>query len=185
MTGVDPGVNCRVHQDIHERFLGAIVAEQNYGQPAQGKVLRHVVARLAGHDDVRARCDGKLSKVTERSSQNGDGAARVLGFAPHARVAAKGRGGAGGEIAQTAGAVEGRECAQAGGAPSADGTTGNSEGSANGSTPSGQAPTGAPNASGSSDASADDSTDDSNGAPSDSPAGTGDSSATSQTSLSA
>lgn len=74
---------------------------------------------------------------------------------------------------------------QGGGAPSADGTTGNSEGSANGSTPSGQAPTGAPNASGSSDASADGSTDDSNGAPSDAPAGTGDGSATSQTSLSA
>ena len=75
--------------------------------------------------------------------------------------------------------------AQDGGAPSADGTTGNSEGSANGNAPSGQAPTGAPDASGSSDASADDSTDDSNGAPSDSPAGTGDSSATPQTSLSA
>lgn len=74
---------------------------------------------------------------------------------------------------------------QGGGAPSADGTTGNSEGSANGSTPSGQAPTGAPNASGSSDASADGSTDDSNGAPSDAPAGTGDGSATAQTSLSA
>lgn len=74
---------------------------------------------------------------------------------------------------------------QGGGAPTADGTTGNSEGSANGSTPSGQAPTGAPNASGSSDASADGSTDDSNGAPSDAPAGTGDGSATSQTSLSA
>lgn len=75
--------------------------------------------------------------------------------------------------------------AQGGGGPSADGTTGNSEGAANGSAPSGQAPTGAPDASGSNDASADGSTDDSNGAPSDAPAGTGDSSATSQTSLSA
>ena len=75
--------------------------------------------------------------------------------------------------------------AQGGGAPSADGTTGNSEGAAIGSTPSGQALTGAPDASGSSDASADGSTDSSNGAPSDAPAGTGDSSAASQTSLSA
>lgn len=74
---------------------------------------------------------------------------------------------------------------QGGGAPSADGVTGNSEGAANGSTPSGQAPTGAPDASGSSDVSADGSTDSSNSAPSDAPAGTGDSSATSQTSLSA
>lgn len=75
---------------------------------------------------------------------------------------------------------------QDGGAPSADGTTGNSEGAANGSAPSGQASTGAPDASGSSDASADGSTDESsNGAPSDAPAGAGDSSATSQTSLSA
>ena len=76
--------------------------------------------------------------------------------------------------------------AQGGGAPSADGTTGNSEGTANGSAPSGQAPTGAPDASGSSDALADGSTgESSNGAPSDAPAGAGDSSATSQTSLSA
>lgn len=75
--------------------------------------------------------------------------------------------------------------AQDGGAPSADGTTNSSEGAANGSTPSGQAPTGAPDASGSNDASADGSTDDSNGAPSDAPAGTGDGSATAQTSLSA
>ena len=74
---------------------------------------------------------------------------------------------------------------QGGGAPSADGTANSSEGAANGSTPSGQAPTGAPDASGSSDASADGSTDSSNGAPSDAPAGTGDGSATSQTSLSA
>lgn len=75
---------------------------------------------------------------------------------------------------------------QDGGAPSADGTTGNSEGAANGSTPSGQALTGVPDASGSSDASADGSTgESSNGAPSDAPAGAGDSSATSQTSLSA
>lgn len=75
--------------------------------------------------------------------------------------------------------------AQDGGAPSADGTTNSSEGTAGGGVPSGQAPTGAPDASGSNDASADGSTDDSNGAPSDAPAGTGDSSATSQTSLSA
>lgn len=74
---------------------------------------------------------------------------------------------------------------QDGGAPSADGTTNSSEGAANGSTPSGQAPTGAPDASGSSDTSADGSTDSLNGAPSDAPAGTGDGSATSQTSLSA
>ena len=74
---------------------------------------------------------------------------------------------------------------QDGGAPSADGITGNSEGAANGSAPSGQAPTGAPDANSSSDASADSSSDSSNGAPSDAPAGTGDSSATSQTSLSA
>ena len=74
---------------------------------------------------------------------------------------------------------------QGGGAPSADGTTGNSEGTANGGAPSGQAPTGAPDASGSNDASADSSTDSSNGASSDAPAGTGDNSTTSQTSLSA
>lgn len=74
---------------------------------------------------------------------------------------------------------------QDGGAPSANGTTDSSEGTANGSALSGQAPTGAPDAGGSSDASADGSTGDSNGAPSDAPAGTGDGSATSQTSLSA
>ena len=74
---------------------------------------------------------------------------------------------------------------QGSGAQSADGTTGNGgEGTADGSAPSGQALTGAPDASGSSDTSADDSTDGSNGVPSDLPSGTGDSSATSQTSLS-
>ena len=64
MTGVDPGVNCRVHQYINERLLGAVMAEQNHWQPAQGKVLRHVVARLARHDNIRTGGNGKLSKVT-------------------------------------------------------------------------------------------------------------------------
>ena len=83
-------------------------------------------------------------------------------------------------------AAQGGMGSQGGGAQGADGTTGNSEGAANGSAPSGQAPTGAPDASGSSDASADGSTgESSNGAPSDAPADAGDSSATSQTSLSA
>lgn len=63
MTGVDPGVNCRVHQYINERLLGAVVAEQDYRQPAQGKVLCHVVACLARHDNICARGDGELSKV--------------------------------------------------------------------------------------------------------------------------
>lgn len=65
MTGVDPGVNCRVHQYINERLFGAVVAEQDHRQPAQGKVLRHVVARLAGYDDICARGDGELSKVSQ------------------------------------------------------------------------------------------------------------------------
>lgn len=65
MTGVDPGVNCRVHQYINERLLRAVVAEQDHRQPAQGKVLRHVVARLAGYDDICARGDGELSKVAQ------------------------------------------------------------------------------------------------------------------------
>ena len=72
-----------------------------------------------------------------------------------------------------------------GGAPSADGATGNDDGASDGNAPSGQATTGAPDASGSSDTSADSSTDGSNGASSDLPSGTGDSSDTSQTSLSA
>ena len=92
MTGVDPGVNRRVHQDIHERLLRAVVAEQDHAQPAQGKVLRHVIARLARHDDIRTGGDGKLAKVAEGAAQNGDGAARALGIAPYAWVAAKGRG---------------------------------------------------------------------------------------------
>lgn len=71
--------------------------------------------------------------------------------------------------------------AQDGGAPSAGGTTDNSEGTANGGAPSGQTPTDTPDAS----ASADGSTDDSDDAPSDVPSGADDSSATSQTSLSA
>ena len=65
MTGVNPGVNRRVHQDINERLLGAVMAEQDHRQSAQGKVLRHMVARLARHDKVRARGDGKLAKVAE------------------------------------------------------------------------------------------------------------------------
>ena len=111
MTGVDPDVNCRVHQYINERFFGAVVAKQDHRQPAQGKVLRYVVARFARHDNVRTGGDGKHSKVAQRASQNGDGAARVVGFAPYARVAAEGHGGTGGEIAQAAGVVEGCECA--------------------------------------------------------------------------
>ena len=72
MTGVDPGVNCRVHQYINERLLRSVVAEQDHRQPAQGKVLRHVVARFARHDNVRARGDGELSKVAQGAAQNSD-----------------------------------------------------------------------------------------------------------------
>lgn len=127
-------------------------------------------------------CDGKQSGR----------AANLLLVATLAAVCGLTGGLAGGAImsAATGGSTQaaqgGQGGMQGGGAPSADGTTGNSEGAANGSAPSGQAPTGAPDASGSSDASADGSTgESSNGAPSDAPAGTGDGSATSQTSLSA
>ena len=75
------------------------MAEQDHRQSAQGKVLRHMVARLARHDKVRARGDGKLAKVAEGAAQNGDGAARVIGLTPHAGVAAKRRGGARGKVA--------------------------------------------------------------------------------------
>ena len=115
MTGVDPGVNCRVHQYINERLLRAVVAEQDHRQPAQGKVLRHVVARLAGYDDICARGDGELSKVAQGAAQNGDGSARVLAFTPYARVAAEGRGSTGGKIAQRSRVVERCKCAQASG----------------------------------------------------------------------
>jgi hypothetical protein len=99
MTGVNPGVNCRVHQDIHERLFGAIVAEQYDRQPTQGKVLCYVVTRLARHDNVRTGGDGKLAKVAEGAAQNGDGAARALGIAPYAWVASEGHGSTGGKIA--------------------------------------------------------------------------------------
>ena len=69
MTGVDPGVKCRVHQDIHERLFGAVVAEQNHAQATQGKVLRHVVSRLARHDNLCVGSDGKLSKVAQGAAQ--------------------------------------------------------------------------------------------------------------------
>lgn len=50
------------------------MAEQDHRQTAQGKVLRHVVARLARHDDIRTGGDGELSKVAQGAAQNGDGA---------------------------------------------------------------------------------------------------------------
>lgn len=86
-------------------------------------------------------------------------------------------------LVATLAAVCGLAGGLAGGAIMSAATGGSTQAAQGG--PSEQAPTGAPDASGSSDASADGSTDDSNGAPSDAPAGTGDSSATSQTSLSA
>lgn len=113
MTGVDPGVNCRVHQYINERLLRAIVAEQDDAQTAQGKVLRHVIPGLSGYDDIRTGGDGKLAKVAEGAAQNGDGAARVIGLAPHAWVAAKRRCGARGKVTQAAGVVERCKRAQA------------------------------------------------------------------------
>ena len=61
--------------------------------------MRHVVARLARHDNICARGDGELSKVAQGAAQNGDRAAWVIGLAPHARVAAKRRGGTVGEVA--------------------------------------------------------------------------------------
>ena len=98
MTGVNPGVNRRVHQDIHERLLGAVVAEQDDAQAAQGKVLCYVVTRLTRHDYVRTGGDGKFAKVAEGAAQNGDGAARALGIAPYAWVASEGHGSTGGKI---------------------------------------------------------------------------------------
>ena len=91
------------------------MAEQDHRQPAQGKVLRHVVARLAGYDDICARGDGELSKVSQGAAQNSDGTACVLGFAPHTRVAAEGCGSTGSKIAQCARVVERCKRAQAGG----------------------------------------------------------------------
>lgn len=153
------------------------------GSPAPTSDARAYVAGPAPQQTVPTKeCDGK---------QPGR-AANLLLVATLAAVC----GLAGGAImsAATGGSTQaaqggmggGQGGMQGGGTPSADGATNsNGDGASDGSVPSGQAPTGAPNASGSSDASADGSTDDSNGAPSDAPAGTGDGSATSQTSLSA
>ena len=158
------------------------------GSPVPTSDARAYVAGPAPQQTVPTKeCDGK---------QPGR-AANLLLVATLAAVCGLAGGLAGGAImsAATGGSTQAAQDgqggmqgggAQGGGAPSADGTTGNSEGAANGSAPSGQAPTGAPDASGSSDASADGSTgESSNGAPSDAPADAGDSSATSQTSLSA
>lgn len=71
---------------------------------------------------------------------------------------------------------------QGGGAPSADGTTGNGDEASNGSAPSGQAPSDVPDASGSPDSSTGDSSTD---APSDASTDTSADADTSQTSLSA
>ena len=90
------------------------MAEQDHRQPAQGKILRHVVARFARHDNVRTRGDGGLSKVAQGTAQNSDGSACVLGFAPHTRVAAEGCGSTGGKITQRARVVERCKRAQAG-----------------------------------------------------------------------
>ena len=90
------------------------MAEKNHRQSAQGKVLRHVVARLARHNSICTRGDGKLTKIAEGSAQNGDSATRAIGLAPYARVAAIGHGGTVGEITQIAGIVESCECTQTG-----------------------------------------------------------------------
>lgn len=153
------------------------------GSPAPTSDACAYVAKPAPQQATPTKeCDGK---------QPGR-AANLLLVATLAAVCGLAGGLAGGAImsAATGGSTQAAQGgmgdgAQGGGAPSADGTIGNSEGAANGSAPSGQAPTGAPDASGSSDASADGSTDSSNGAPSDAPAGTGDGPATAQTSLSA
>ena len=73
-----------------------------------------MVAGFSSHNNICACGDGKLTKIAEGAAQNGNGAARVLGFAPYARVTAIGRGGTIGEIAQVAGVMEGRKCAQTG-----------------------------------------------------------------------
>lgn len=57
---------------------------------------------------------GKLAKVAEGAAQNGDGAGRVIGLAPHAWVAAKHRCGARGKVTQATGVVERCKRAQAG-----------------------------------------------------------------------
>ena len=90
------------------------MAEQDDVQTAQSEVLRHVIARLARHDGIRTGGDGKLAKVAEGAAQNGDGAARVIGLAPHAWVAAKRRCGARGKVTQAAGVVQRCKRAQAG-----------------------------------------------------------------------
>lgn len=160
------------------------------GSPASTSNACAYVAEPAPQQTVPAKeCDGKqpgraanlllvatLATVCGLAGGLAGGAIMSVATGGSTQVAQGGMGGQGG---MQGGGTQG------GGAPSAGGTTDNSEDTASGSAPSDQAPTVAPDASGSSDASADGSTDSSTDAPSDAPSGTGDSSATSQTSLSA
>jgi len=63
MTGVDPGVNSRVHQYINERLLRAVVAEQDHRQPAQGK--KDVVVAHKEALDREARAQAIIAKFEE------------------------------------------------------------------------------------------------------------------------
>ena len=95
---------------------GVEIVELNVQILALGVELGHLGLKLhiglaLGSELLELR---QLTKIAEGAAQNGDGAARVLGFAPYARVASIGRSGTVGELAQVAGVVEGRECAQTG-----------------------------------------------------------------------
>lgn len=175
---------------VNPLYAGESVGEHaaSIGSPAPVPDARAYVAEPAPQQTVSAK---------EHGSKQPSHAANLLLVATLAAVCGLAGGLAGGAImsAATGGSTQAAQGGmgggqgggtQDGGAPSADRTTGNSEDAANGSTPSGQAPTGAPDASGSSDTSADGSIGDSStGAPNDASTGTGDSSAASQTSLSA
>lgn len=149
------------------------------GSPAPGPDDRAYVAEPALTPQPTTPTDNHNGNQPGRT-------ANLLLIATLAAVCGLAGGLAGGAImsAATDGSAQ---MAQGGRAPGAAGATsdGSNNGTSDDSAPNGQAPTGAPDANGSSDASADSSTDSSAGAPSDAPSGTDDSSATSQTSLSA
>ena len=107
---VDVGFDDSTLQPVLELVLrGATEETAEQFAPAVRRAVDGILA------DVRARGDGKLSKVAQGAAEDRDGTACMVGFAPHARVAAEGHGGTGGEIAQAAVVVEGSECAQAAG----------------------------------------------------------------------
>ena len=90
---LQPCVMRRVFQDIHERFLRAIVSQENDAQTPYAQILSYVIPGFARHDGIRAGGERPFPKITKGAAQYGDAMAILGGSTPNTRSGIEGASG--------------------------------------------------------------------------------------------